>query len=142
MLRIFRRKKIKSRNEEAILSLTQEMQAIGFVEVEKGLLQNEHLTLKILDQRYDGVELYIKYSYGSARIDFMLEYYLSKKLELSRMLYRKEITFYEFHIQFLKRYMKQLSTHEGVMKPYQEWKLNPEPHFKVLRQMIIEEKPI
>ena len=136
MLRIFRRKKIKSRNEEAILSLTQEMQAIGFVEVEKGLLQNEHLTLKILDQRYDGIELYVKYSYGSARIDSMLEYYLSKEVELSRKRYRKKITQIEFFIQMLKQFTAELSTDEGVMKPYQEWKLNPKPHFEEIGEMI------
>ena len=127
---------MKSRNEKAITALTEELQSMGFSVIDKNLFKKRNLELKIHDQEREGIELYVKHIYGLIRVDFLLEYYFSQKVELSRERYRKEITQLEFHTQLLKRYTTELSKSDDTMKRYLEWKSSLKSDVEEIRQMI------
>ena len=112
------------------------MQAIGFVEVEKGLLQDDNLVLIILDQRWEGIELYIKYPGGNVRVDYLLEYYFSETVELTKTSYQKKISDSEYFTQFLIRYKENLRSLHRNLHEYLDWERNPKPSAETISQLV------
>ncbi len=69
--------------------------------------------IQIINQKFDGVEVWIgtKESNQWSRIDFMLEYYLSSNIDLTKKfqldLDNKNIS--DYYIKFIEKYYKEMS---------------------------------
>lgn len=95
-------------NDSQVSSLADKLIEYGFSPLSDWRFVRENLVLRIVDQRFDGVELWLLCHDEKVRIDFLLEFYLTGDISLTKKFLRVKKDPGAFYFELLKQNVEDL----------------------------------